>query len=294
MQLAEWLTACRTFIQRGNYDTYGTYLETVAAFCWEWENHYQQHKRQYESEKFKKALHYAQIQEHFKCYFDFFDGKEPIDVAYSMLQQSVFVEKLKPLFEELEQTSSDSYKQIQAIFEDKERYKERLHEVISQQVFNDTKIRVRAFTDNGKWIKAASFKEFLDKCEKQNYLIETDKKRTVKRSYAAAIEQYDITTSVYQDYINDSTKEQEFDKKLFVNLAFALGLNATTAETLFKWNGYSIYDSIREFDAICRKAFKIGFGREYMIALIDKYNMELAARYKTFKPMHNITKNKRS
>lgn len=289
-QLAEWLIACRTFIRRENYDSNERYLSMVEMFCAEWEAHYQQHKRLYETEKFKKALCYIQFKHQLKCYVDFSNGKEAIDTAYNLLQQSIFYE---PVLKEIDNSFTAYYTDIQAVFLDKTRYKEKLHNVIVSQAFNGANIRVRAFTDGGRWIKASGFQEFMDNCEKQSYRFETDQRRTTKNSYIAAFQEYDISRSVYGDYIHSTTEEQEFGKKFFINLAFLLGLNATNTETLLKWNGYAMKESVRMFDAICQKAFYIGFGRDYTIALIDKYNAELAAKGRAYKPMPNITKTKR-
>ena len=66
-----------------------------------------------------------------------------------------------------------------------------------------------------------------------------------------------------------------FDKKLFVNIAFLLGLNYSCAEKLLNYNGYTFEDSSRQFDIICSKAFKIGFSRQMTIDLIQKRNNEL-------------------
>jgi len=42
--------------------------------------------------------------------------------------------------------------------------------------------------------------------------------------------------------------EKEFDKKMFVNLAFALALNYKNAERLLKYNGYSLNSVEKQFD----------------------------------------------
>lgn len=290
LQLAEWIIACRTFIRCESYDSSEQYLAMVEMFCTEWEAHYQQHKRLYETEKFKKALCYIQFKHQLKCYVDFANGKKAIDTAYNLLQQSIFSE---PVLKEIDNSFTAYYTDIQAVFSDKTRYKERLHNVVVSQAFNGANIRVRAFTDGGRWIKASSFQEFMDNCEKQRYNLEADQRRTTKNSYIAAFQEYDISRSVYGDYIHSTTEEQEFGKKFFINLAFLLGLNATNTETLLKWNGYAMKESARKFDAICQKAFFIGFGRDYTIALIDKYNAELEATGRAYKPMPNITKIKR-
>ena len=62
---------------------------------------------------------------------------------------------------------------------------------------------------------------------------------------------------------------------MFVNMAFILGLNYDGAEKLLNLNGYTFESVGRQFDVICRKAFKIGFSRDMTIALIEKRNREL-------------------
>ncbi|GEM_PF-6829064 len=47
------------------------------------------------------------------------------------------------------------------------------------------------------------------------------------------------------------------------------------------------------FDIICEKAFRIGFSREYVIALIDKYNADMAKQFLNFAKVQNITKTKK-
>ena len=69
--------------------------------------------------------------------------------------------------------------------------------------------------------------------------------------------------------------EKAFDKKLFVNMAFLLGLSYPLAERLLNLNGYTFEGSERAFDKLCAKGFKLGFGRELTNALIDKRNIEL-------------------
>ena len=87
--------------------------------------------------------------------------------------------------------------------------------------------------------------------------------------------------------------EKEFDKKMFVNLDFALALNYKNytrlqqaqltdgsrepcchkldnknAERLLKYNGYTLNSIEKQFDEVCSKAFAIGFSREIVIDLL--------------------------
>ena len=61
MQLADWLIACHEVVKRENYDTDEQYLDSLEAFCLEWEEHYNKDIEQngknsiYLSEKFKKG-----------------------------------------------------------------------------------------------------------------------------------------------------------------------------------------------------------------------------------------------
>lgn len=52
--------------------------------------------------------------------------------------------------------------------------------------------------------------------------------------------------------------------------------------------------STRQFDIIYEKSFRIGFGRNYTIVLIDKYNEELKAKFPVCELIPNITKNRKN
>lgn len=169
-----------------------------------------------------------------------------------------------------------------------------MHEVVSTQLFNDIVVYVRVFNDKGKQIKAATYKEALKLCEQEkNYTVEVVRKKK-KVGYYQSFKEYDIATTVYTEYISPNYCEQEFNKKIFINLSFALCLNKTDAEKFLKFNGYSISNQTRQFDVICEKSFRIGFGREYTIALIDKFNEEIKAKYPVCKLIPNITKNRKT
>lgn len=293
MELADWLIECRTLIKRENYDTYENYIDAVAGFCEEWEAFYQQHEATYgrnsvfHSEKFKKALLFSQLKNRYQIQLDF--GEDIMDCSIDEIKnlgQSIFVQ---PTIKEIQQDFDSMYIYIHNIIKTEDGFKERLHDIISSQLFNMLRIRVRAFKDNGKQIKASSYKEALELCEKESQYTLTFDKKTKKVGYYKAFSEYNISISVYADYISPNNCEQEFNKKLFINLAFILCLGKTDAEKFLNYNGHTITHKTRQFDVICEKAFRIGFSREYVIALIDKFNHELKARYTVCKPMPNLT-----
>lgn len=298
MQLADWLIACRSHIKRTDYDSYEDYTSEVAYFCSEWEDFYTKHEEEYDnksvfrSEKFKKALLYAQVKNNYRIRADFGAAKEDFIVdTYENLQKSIFSEHT---VKEIQQTFDGLYELIQKVFQEEQGFKQRLHKVVSTQLFNDIVVYVRVFNDKGKQIKAATYKEALKLCEQEkNYTVEVVRKKK-KVGYYQSFKEYDIATTVYTEYISPNYCEQEFNKKIFINLAFALCLNKTDAEKFLKFNGYSISNQTRQFDVICEKSFRIGFGREYTIALIDKFNEEIKARYPVCKLIPNITKNRKT
>lgn len=107
-----------------------------------------------------------------------------------------------------------------------------------------------------------------------------------------ALKEFGISKSVYNDWRSEAYCEKDFGKKMFVNMAFILGLNYENAEKLLNLNGYTFESVGRQFDEICRKAFKIGFSRDMTIALIEKRNRELAKSNIKFALIPNLTSNK--
>ncbi len=287
MELADWLTDCRNVVIRENYDTEQEYISDVDRFCEQWEYFYKQNEETFKKyrERFKKALVFALYKQNISYEVDY--GTKQLN-AYQSFQnasQSIFSERL---LEEIDQDYSVVYDLVKEIFEAEEGYKDRLHYVIVSQCLKHTKIKIRAFED-GEWVKTATYDEFKKKCEKQKYYIEF-KTQSGKNSYYKVFEQYDISKSVYADFRDEKTCQQEFGKKFFINMGFMLGLNLSLVEKLLNFNGYTILNKSREFDVLCEKAFRIGFGREYTIALINKYNSELAKKGGAYKLMPTITK----
>ena len=70
-EVAEWIISCRQFILKSNFDSVDDYYYAVADFCYEWEAHYNQNKKIYKSEKFKKAILFIGRQDKFRFKVDF-------------------------------------------------------------------------------------------------------------------------------------------------------------------------------------------------------------------------------
>lgn len=91
-----------------------------------------------------------------------------------------------------------------------------------------------------------------------------------RNNHKKGLREYEVVDSVYKYFRDIYTGEKNFDKKLFVNLGFCLGLPLPHLERLLEYNGYSISQkSQRKFDQIIRRAFKCGFSRDMTIGLID-------------------------
>ena len=108
------------------------------------------------------------------------------------------------------------------------------------------------------------------------------------------LKSFDISKPLYNEFVSYNLCEKEFDKKMFVNLSFALALTFSNAEKLLNYNGYTLNSVERQFDVVCSKAFKIGFSREMVIALIDKRNEELKEKNMKYNLIPNITKNSKA
>jgi len=198
-----------------------------------------------------------------------------------------FVETAK---KQLEKSSSDEYKNIVDIFKIKNKngYKELLHKVISQQLFKEIEVRMRVFK-NGNLINEKTYEDFIKLCgDEKNYIIVPEKRKKV-RNYNEALKVFEISKTLYNEFRKKELCEKEFDKKMFVNLAFALALNYKNAERLLKYNGYTLNSVEKQFDEVCSKAFAIGFSREMAIDLINKRNEELK-KNKKYNLIPNITK----
>lgn len=275
IDIALWILKCRASQNKENENNnYSVaYLHNVEEFCFEWEKHYQNNEDLYNSSKYRKAMILAGRIEKHKFIIDFGNGTHEIT-------NEIFKDVFKPGFENkfydiATSCLNDDLKffsnSFEECFEDSQTYKGKLFKIISEQYFIQPYVRIRVFND-GKWFKASTYNEFLTECEVlENYKIEYEK-RELKTSYVQALKTFGITRTVFSEFVSTLACEKEFDKKLFVNLAFALSLPYNFCNKLLTYNGLSLKDSTRQFDIICEKAFRIGYGREYTAALIAKYN----------------------
>lgn len=293
-ELAEWIISCRQFILKSNFGSVEEYQNSVYAFCHEWQEHYNQNEKIYKSKNFEKAILYIGRKDKLRFKVDFGKGKE--DITESILTNTMsvaFIEKAKKIAddkfdEDIKKVDED----LKQCFKNKAEFKNNINSQITGFNFNKINSRLRVFKDN-KLVRASSYKELLEQCENlHNYEIKAED-RTSSSSYLNALEKFDIPKTNYTDYMSIVKAEKAFDKKFFINLAFALSLSYNYAENLLYFNGFSVLDSVKMFDIICEKAFRIGFGREYVIALIDKYNSDMKKKYPKFAEVQNITKTKK-
>ena len=121
------------------------------------------------------------------------------------------------------------------------------------------------------------------------YTIKTEKHK--KRSnYNDALDACGVTSTTYHDFHGERTWHRDFDKKFFINLAFALALPYQSVVKLLGYNGYTLSSEGRVFDEICKAAFRLGFSRELTIEVIKMKNAELALKSIPFNPVPNLEK----
>lgn len=301
-EIADWIIKCRQSVIREDFDRIEDYYAELENFCDEWEKHSEANKSIYQSEKYKKAIVYVSYRDMISFHFDFGSGKETINPFIYNFENSIFASN--KIENELSQQFNKYYDKLIKIFgeekevEDTEKethkksYKEKLHDILVNERFNTLTIRTRVFVNN-KWLKSASYDEFLKECDNQrNYEIEFIEK-SKKGNSGKAMDEYGISTTNYNEFVSESKCEQEFGKKMFVNIAFALSLPYTYAERLLNFNGSTLKYSDRIFDIICKKAFFIGFSRDMANDLIKKKNLEIKNKFDDYKEVPNLDKNRK-
>lgn len=298
LQLADWLIACRTAVAQDRFDTYEDYVSAVADFCDQWEHFYILHENEFgsksvfRSKNFKKALLYAGRKDSLKFKIDFKGCSKEVDTStYANMMQS---EHHKKILEEVHKKNNDWYDAVQKIIRSEDDFKSTLHEVLTGKCYWSHEYCIRYLKDGKKQLKAATYKEALQLLENERNYEVAIVSQPKKVGYYQVFKEYDIAPTVYTEYQSQNTCEQEFNKKTFVNLAFLLCYNIHDAERFLRYNGYSIRNRVRQFDMICEKAFRIGFGRDIAIALIDKYNLEKSKEFEVFKPIANLTKHRKA
>ena len=300
-EIADWIIKCRNEIKKENCENLEKYYIDLENFCNEWEKHSEANKSIYQSEKYKKAIVYVSYRDMISFHFDFGNGKETINPFIYNFENSIFASN--KIETELSQQFNKYYDKLIKVFEQdevedtekeahKKSYKEKLHDILVNERFNTLRIRTRVFVNN-KWLKSASYDEFLKECDNQrNYEIEFIDKIS-KGNSGKAMDEYGISSTNYNEYMSESKCEQEFGKKMFVNIAFALSLPYTYAERLLNFNGSTMKYSDRIFDIICKKAFFIGFSRDMANDLIKKKNLEIKNDFATYREIPNLDKNRK-
>lgn len=294
MHIADWITECRNLVVREKYDTDEQYMEEVAAFCEEWQRHYEEQADAYESEEFQKALVYITFRDRSILAIKYGSTeKHKVDIStYSKVLDIPFERRdvIKKIGEEFQKYYGD----LLNIFEDSNSaYKANLDDLIFKERFHEQELLVDAYMEGGR-ITAETFEDFVAFCrkmrEQRSYFILLSSELKKKSAYAA-LETFGVGRTVYSDFVSYNNCEKEYDKKMFVNLSFALGLSYNLAERLMNLNGYTLNSRGRTFDKMCSMALRCGFSRDMTIALIDKENAVLAKKFSPFTPIPNLTKN---
>ena len=298
MQLAGWLTACYEEVEiirdeNPNDEDYFLYL---GKFIDAWEHHYEQNKGLYGSKRFKMARFFTTYRNRVNLKVDYGKGRKSIHTipydTYENIHSSQSIFWKPEVFEIIEQDVSDAYQKILDVFkpENISGYKELLHEVVSEQAFANIDIKVRAENEKGKKLTEMTYQQFVAVCEENDTYAIKKEKHARRSNYNDALDACGVTSSVYHDFHGGRTCHRDFDKKFFINLAFALALPYQCVARLLAYNGYTLNSVGREFDEICKRAFKLGFSRKLTIEVIKMKNVELAKSSLPFNPVSNIEK----
>ena len=282
-QLAAWIDGCRNVVIRSDSTPYEEYITDVGLFCKAWTQVYEQNKEALDK-KMERALRYLQFIK--RCSYRIRAGGK----THTFTLQEVSPNA--PYYKNLMSEVSKNFKEIDDVYEElfanKEAHRTNIGTHVKKKHFMRRVYDIQVFQD-GSLLEAQTMEEFIKNCEnKKTTLVSLPKKYHM--SYEQGLLDFGITVSPFKAFISENKWEQEFGKKFFVNLSFALELSFKNAEIFMKYNGCSLSDSMRKFDIVCQKALQIGFGRDYTIALIDRWNMELKKKHGTgFVSIPNLT-----
>jgi len=293
-EIAVWLKKCRKEVKREKYDEYEDYIEDVASFCKDWENHYKKYKSTYESKKFKKAILSLGILE--RKYNINCNGKlEEIEksVFFDMLSLKKALpefNKIKKDFDFLEYcdvySEAHSTNEHKLSFYNADDYKPMFIFALQQLLSSDCYYEIRVLRDR-KLVKGLSYKQLMEELEKDENLTIRTYHKELSNSYFKELKKYGIRSSTISEFMNPLQEQKHFEKPLFINICFACSMPLSVASTFLQYNGYSVENSTREFDKICEKSFRLGFPREYAMALIEMYNKQYEDK-PTFKKIYNL------
>ena len=299
-EIAEWIKSCRQTVKRDVFDDNVRYLQTVSDFANEWIKHYEENRAFYQKPKFKAALLSLAVPT--AGLYALLGGKnQPITTGYQTANTHYpFIAAAQKILDFEQRRAVDCY--VGKICEcfsrrNKACYKLLLDDIIKNYLTKKIAVQIKKLngkkineyksydelikdienTDNFKVeiVKNKKYNTFDIKCQQTNEIIT----RTVKVGYQKQFVDFGISKTVYDEYISKQFCEKEFGKKLFVNIGFLLSLPFSYMNTLLAYNGFSLDESTRKFDEIIDRAFKIGFGRDMAIDLIDFYNFELEDKY---------------
>lgn len=278
LELADWLVYCRNQVKRENFNTDSEYYENLKIFCDEWEKHYNKYEAFYTDSKteyrnrFYKALVYTTVKDNITLVTKTYNEEVRCPIGSCEAINKVTIDAGGTI-QAIENQTGYFYNILENIFIDElyDNYKTFLHEDYILKFRFSSIVFGRWFPkeDGIKGIHANTYEELAEKCERipHTVAISVEAKRN---NHKKGLREYEVVDSVYKYFRDDYEGEKNFDKKLFVNLGFVLGLPLPFLERLLEYNGYSISEkSKRKFDQIIRRAFKCGFSRDMAIGLID-------------------------
>lgn len=303
VQIAEWIKECRNAVRKT--DNKEEYLRKVKKFTDEWYIHYEENKNTfYDKPKFKTALLSLAVPS--AEVMAIINGvNQSVDVFNFQTANThyPFITSLDNIVKEEQRIANVEYiKKATECFasKNKDNYRTLLDDLIKIHLRKKTAVQIKKL--NGVNINSyKSYDELMDSIEKvKNYKteivqIKTTKEgkvfynkdgleletRYIKIGYQERFKEYGISKSVYNSFLSENYYEKDYDKKMFVNIGFLLSLPFSMLNTLLTYNGYSLDKSTKKFDEIIDRAFKIGFGRNLAIDLIDFYNFEMLEKYGT-------------
>ena len=278
LELSDWLVCCRNQVKRENFDTDSEYYENLKIFCDAWEKHYNKYEAFYTDAKteyrnrFYKALVYTTVKDNITLVTKTYNEEVRCPIGSCEAINKVTIDTGGTI-QAIEEQTKFFYNKLEAIFIDElyDDYKTQLHEKYILEFRFSSIIFGRWFpkADGIKGIHANTYEELAEKCKRipHTVAISIEAKRN---NHKKGLREYAVVDSVYKYFRDIYTGEKNFDKKLFINLGFCLGLPLPHLERLLEYNGYSISQkSQRKFDQIIRRAFKCGFSREMTIGLLD-------------------------
>ncbi len=292
-EIAVWLKKCRKEVKREKYNEYEDYAENVFSFCLDWENHYEKYKSTYNSKKFKKAVLSLGILErkyNINCDGKLVELEKPafFDILSSKKEIPEF-NKIKKDFDFLEYCDiySETYStdEHKLSFYNADDYKPMFIYALQELLSNGCSYEIRVLK-NRKLVKLP-YKQLMEELEKDENLIVKTYSKECCNSYFKELGKYGIRSSTISEFMNPLQEQKHFEKQLFINICFACSMPLSVASTFLQYNGYSIENSTREFDKICEKSFRLGFPREYTMALIERYNNQFKDK-PSFKKIYNL------